>query len=279
MVTRTHIVLVGHTELDFSGSWALYDRVQPLIDRVADTTGKRPRVTYCGTAEFFGEKLVEAFRFVERGDEVGVHSHLPGAHRPKHRYQGRYAYRFDEHGVLNQDRVAGPLRQLAVALGLPAPQTHVSGMFTFHPRTIAVLEEAGLAVDCSVLPGIPATRHPASGDFVLADNSRRTDPRPYRPSRDDPWVAGDSRLVEFPVSGNLGGENLDGQLEALRQRLDGGRPVDVFQSYWHHFEFAQLGWTKGNLDDAERFLIEAARVDGTEFSTAAQAATAFAQES
>jgi hypothetical protein len=274
-----HIVLICHTELDFSGSWALYDRIQPLaeqmFDRVANATGKCPRTTYCGTAEFLGEKLDDAFRFVERGDEIGIHSHMPGAHRPKHRYQGRYAYRFDEHDVLNQDRVAGPLRELAIAMGLPSPQTHVTGMFTFHRRTIAVLEDAGFAVDCSLLPGIPPARHPVSGDFVLADNSRRSDPRPYRPSRDDPWTNGTSRLVELPVSGNLGGEDLDSQLAALRQRFEDNDAVDVYQSYWHHFEFAGLGWTRGNLGDAERFLIEAARLDGVVFSTAAQAAADF----
>ncbi len=31
-----------------------------------------------------------------------------------------YAYRFDEQGVLNQDAIAGPLREIAIALGLPA---------------------------------------------------------------------------------------------------------------------------------------------------------------
>lgn len=278
---QMHIVLLCHTELDFSGSWALYDRIQPLaermFDRVADATGKRPRGTYCGTSEFLGEKLDEAFRLLERGDEVGVHSHLPGAHRPKHRYGERYAYRFDEHGVLNQDRVAGPLRELAVALGLPSPQTHVTGMFTFQRRTIAVLEDAGFTVDCSLLPGIPPARHSASGEFVLADNRRHTDPRPYRPAREDPWIEGTSRLLELPVSGNLGGGHLDGELTALRQRVQGNSTVDVFQIYWHHFEFAQLGWTVGSLEDAERFLMEAARLEGVVFSTAAQAAADFAE--
>lgn len=276
-----HVVLVCHTELDFKGTWALYDRVQPLVsqmlDRVADSTGKRPRITYCGTAEFLGEKLDDAFAFVEGGDEVGVHSHLPGAHRPRHSYQGRYAYRTDTEGVLNQERVAGPLRELAVALGLPAPATHVSGMFTFGQSTIAVLERAGFGVDCSLLPGIGPTRHEASGDYVLADNHRRSDPRPYRPSIEDPWMAGASRVMELPVSGSLGEGNLDGQLAALRARLEDGAGVDVFQSYWHHFEFAKLGWTKGSLEEAEHFLTEAARLKEVVFSTATGAAAAFAK--
>jgi hypothetical protein len=32
----THIVLVCHTELDFEGKWALYDRIQPQMERVFD---------------------------------------------------------------------------------------------------------------------------------------------------------------------------------------------------------------------------------------------------
>ncbi|MCC7407532.1 MAG: hypothetical protein IT442_05640 [Phycisphaeraceae bacterium] len=275
---RLHVILVCHTELDFDGSWALYDRVQPQIermfDRVAQTTGKRPRCTYCGTAEFLGEKLDDAFRLGEQADEVGIHSHLPGAHRPHHSYQGRYAYRFDDQGVLNQDRVAGPLRDLAIALGLPAPRAHVSGMFTFHQRTLSLIEDAGFTVDCSLLPGIPPSRHRASGDFVLADNSRHPDVHPYRPARDDPWVAGQSRLLEIPVSGWLGDADLSPQITDLRVRHDAGG-VDAFQVYWHHFEFADLGWTHGQVTEAERFLVAAARMENVVFSTASQAALDF----
>ena len=39
-----------------------------------------------------------------------------------------------------------------------------------------------------------------------------------------------------------------------------------------HFEFADLGWTKGTLADAETFLMECAQHDGIVFSTASDAA-------
>ena len=273
-----HVVLVCHTELDFEGSWTLYERVQPqmeaMLQRVADATGRMPKVTYCVTGEFLSERLDDAFRFLDAGHEVGIHSHLPGAQRQHgHSYRGRYAYRLDEEGVLNQDTVAGALRQIAIALGLPDPQTHVSGMFTFQRTTIQVLEEAGFRVDCSLLPGEKGT-HEAAGDFILCDNRRRCEPQPYRPATDDPWVPGSSRLIELPVSANLGGGDVAGQLEHLRQRLDGSLAVDVFQSFWHHFEFVRPGLGNATFVDAERFLTECGRQANVVFSTAAEAATA-----
>jgi len=254
----------------------MYEKVQPrmtdVFARVAQKTGKQPKVTYCLTGEFLGERLDDAFSLLEAGHEIGVHSHLPGAHRPRHQYQGRYAYRLDELGILNQDRVAGALRQTAIALGLPAPATHVSGMFTFQRTTIGVLEQAGFTVDCSLLPGVEKAKHEASGDFILADNVRRAEPYPYRPAADDPWADGDSSLIELPVSGNLGGGDIEEQLESLGDRLGGSGPVDVFQSFWHHFEFAGLGWTKGTFEQAERFLLACAGHEQVVFSTASQAA-------
>ncbi len=53
---------------------------------------------------------------------------------------------------------------------------------------------------------------------------------------------------------------MDGQLDHLRRRLSRDGEADVFQSFWHHFEFAHLGWTKGTLADAERFLTECGRL-------------------
>jgi len=276
-MAELHIVLVCHTELDFDGSWALYERVQPeieqLLARVADRSGKKPKITYCLTGEFLSERLEDACQFLEQGHEVGIHSHLPGAQRqPRHSYKGHYAYRLDERGVLNQDAVAGALRQIAVSLGLPAPRTHVSGMFTFQQRTIEVLAEAGFSVDCSLLPGVRGT-HEAAGDIVLADNTRRDQPYPYRPSTEDPWADGDSPVIELPVGGNLGGGDIDKQIADLMARLEGDRDIDVFQSFWHHFEFADLGWTKGTLADAERFLMECTQHDSIAFSTASEAAS------
>ncbi len=273
-----HLVLVCHTELDFDGSWALYEKVQPEIEqvlsRVADRSGRRPRITYCLTNAFLSERLDEAFRFLAEDHEVGIHSHLPGSHRPHHRYAGRYAYRLDKQGVLNQDAIAGPLRQMAVSLGLPPPKTHVSGMFTFQRTTIRTLAEAGFSVDCSLLPGVRGT-HDATGDFVLADNRRRTEPYPYRPSPEDPWADGESPVIELPVSANLGGGGIHDQIAALRKRLDSDRNTDAFQSFWHHFEFAGPG--RGTFEDAEKFLMECSRHDNVRFSTASEAAAALEQ--
>jgi hypothetical protein len=276
MAMKLHVVLVCHAELDFEGSWELYERVQPQMEevfaRVSEATGKKPKVTYCLTADFLSERLEDAFRFLQEGHEVGIHSHLPGAHRPSHRYQDSYAYRLDDRGILNQDSIAGSLRQIAIALGLPPPATHVSGMFTFQPTTIQVLGEAGFTVDCSLLPGAEKSTHPAAGDFILADNARRKVPYPYRPAGEDPWSEGNSSIIELPVSGNLGGGNATGDIASLRERLGGDRATDVFQSFWHHFEFADLGWTKGTFANAEAFLVACARDENVVFSTAGEAA-------
>lgn len=134
-----HVVLVCDRELDSEGSWALCEKIQPEMEKplssVADGTGKRPRTTYCLTGELMSERLDDAFESIEGGHEVGIPSHLPGAHRPRPRYDGRYAYRFDERDTINQDAVAGSLREVEIALGLPSPQTHVNRKFTLQRAT------------------------------------------------------------------------------------------------------------------------------------------------
>ena len=71
-----HIALVCHTELDFDGSWRLYERIQPQMEKVlssvADSTGKQPKITYCLTDAFLSERLDEAFRFCEQGHEIST---------------------------------------------------------------------------------------------------------------------------------------------------------------------------------------------------------------
>ena len=58
-----HIVLVCHTELDFDGSWALYEKAQPgmeeVLREVADATGEMPKMTYCLTSDFLSELLLQ----------------------------------------------------------------------------------------------------------------------------------------------------------------------------------------------------------------------------
>jgi len=266
--------------MDFEGSWNLYERIQPKIDemisRIADATGKKPKMTYCVTGEFLGEpaRLDDAFRFIEEGHEIGIHSHLLGSHRAGHSGLGRYALRLDENGLLNQDLIAGALRQIAMALGLPAPASHVSGYYSFQETTIKVLEEAGFSVDCSLQCGREHERFHATGDFILCHTVRRKAPYPYRPATEDPLADGQSSIIELPLCGSLGHGQAEGQLADIRARLAGDRDVDAFQYSWHHFEFADLGWTKGTFEDAERFLLGCGRNENVVFSTASEAAAA-----
>jgi hypothetical protein len=106
-MAKVHVVLVCHTESGGDGRWAFYDEVQPNIDsmvvRVADATGKKPKMTYCVTGDVLADELDDLFRFVDEGHWVGIHSHLLGSDRPEYMSgRGRYPYIVDEDGVLNQ---------------------------------------------------------------------------------------------------------------------------------------------------------------------------------
>ncbi|MFW6217964.1 MAG: hypothetical protein ACOC4K_03110 [Verrucomicrobiota bacterium] len=143
-----------------------------MIERVAQQTGQLPKVTYCLTNEFITDRLDDAIRFYEQGHEIGVHSHLPGSHRKAHSYSGRCALALDRHGFLNQDRVAGPLREIITSLGFPAPQTHVSGMFSFqqsrvqpHPQLDARFSRQG---------GRISREHRQNEGFDIFHRSQRT---------------------------------------------------------------------------------------------------------
>jgi hypothetical protein len=275
-----HYTLVCHTELGLDGTWGDYDTVQPafeaMIQRVAQRTGQLPRVTYCLTNEFITDRLDDAARFHEQGHEIGVHTHLPGSHRAGHNYSGRYAYAFDPEGRLNQDRIAAPLREIIASLGFPAPETHVSGMFSFQRSTIELLTQAGFSADCSLIPNGRAFRHRATGKFVIADNRRRTDRHPYFPDPADPWVEGSSPLLEIPVSGNIGEayfeidwvRSLQDEERQIALRLEEAEEVGIYQSYWHHFEFSRgHTWTRGSLAKAEEFLVNIGKMKGVAFST------------
>lgn len=285
---QLHFVLVCHAELGLDGTWGVYDEVQPrieeLLKRVADATGKLPKITYCLTSEFITDKLDDAIRFHEQGHEIGVHSHLPGGHRKRHDYSGPYAFKLDERGLLNQDQVAGPLRQILTAAGFPAPVSHVTGMFSFQKTTIQVLGDAGFKVDCSLIPNGDIIKHRVLGDFIIADNRRRTSRQPYHPSPTDPWSEGDSPVLELPVSGNLGcgyfamnwAQSLDDEFALLEKRVATLQGVDVYQSYWHHFEFSRsYNWTKGKIENATAFLTQCAKLKDLHFSTAREAAAAY----
>jgi len=247
--------------------------IDAMIERVADATGKKLKMTYCVTGEFIEDKIECVWPWIECGHEVGVHSHILGSHRHGHSYKSPYDYREDENGVLNQDRFARSFRDMLIAHGVPNPVTHVSGMFTFRDSTLRVLEDAGFEVDCSILPSI-INKHPATGDFVLSDNRQRVSARPYHPSYENHCRDGNAKLVELPVSGWLSGDGLHTkQTSNLKKRLASNDTVDIFQMFWHHFEFAheELNWTKGNLKEAEEFLIGFGKMNSVRFSTAKEA--------
>jgi len=270
-------VLVCHTEADFQGGWGIFEKYQPIIERmiqrVNDATGKELKMTYCVTGEFIEDEIERVWPWIEHGHEIGVHSHILGGHRHGHSYKPPYDYREDEGGILNQDRFARPFRDMLMVQGVPDPVTHVSGMFTFRDTTVRVIEDAGFKVDCSLLPGIVG-KHEATGDFTLCDNRGRASAKPYQPSYGSHCEEGSAKLVELPVSGSLGGGDLlTKQAKVLEERLSCNEAVDIFQMFWHHFEFAreEYDWVKGSLDEAEQFLTLFGRLDSVRFSTAKEA--------
>jgi len=69
------------------------------------------------------------------------------------------------------------------------------------------------------------------------------------------------------------GEFLAERLAEMKERLGRDGEIDVFQSFWHHFEFAELGWTEGTFTDAEKFLLACGEDERVVFSTASEAAS------
>jgi hypothetical protein len=110
--------------------------------------------------------------------------------------------------------------------------------------------------------------------FTLSVFTRRKMGETRSPDRSARAKEGRAKLVELPVSGWLGGDNLlTTQATDLKKRLTSNTDVDIFQMYWHHYEFAheELDWVKGNLDEAEQFLIRFGLIDSVRFSTAKEA--------
>jgi len=279
-----HLVLVCHTEMGLDSTWKDYDTIQPQIDgmvkRVLEKAGKAPKITFCVTNEFLTDKLDECFRLIELGHEIGIHSHLPGSQRNLHSYKGHYTLKFDENGYLNQDKIAGALRRIAIELGIPKPVTHVSGMFSFQKRTIEILSQEGFLFDCSLIPNGKIVKHPALGDFEIADNRNSYSAKAYRPSLSNPWIEGNSKFLEIPVSGNLGCayfemenvSNLTDEFEEVKNRANICNGNEIYQNYWHHFEFSKrYNWVNGDLDAAEDFLMKCAGIENLVFSTAKDA--------
>ena len=71
---RLHIVLVCHMEADFEGGWEIFEKYQPMIEkmiqRVADATGKQLKMTYCVTGEFIEDKIECVWSWIDQGHEI-----------------------------------------------------------------------------------------------------------------------------------------------------------------------------------------------------------------
>jgi len=306
------LAMVSHTETWWAdGTWPHFDEVLDGLHRAWDQgtlSAKRPVVTFCVTAEALEDKETVLHQLQADGHEIGVHSHLPGSHRGAHGYQGEFAYRIDDGGRLNQDLAAARIRARVEQAGLGAASTHVSGFFALRDTTVAVLEDAGFTVDCSLMPGTVGT-HPAAGDFVLWDNRARTCPAAYRLSQSDHCQPGDSRIIELPVWGHLNAEeDQDCLLEIVRRSEQDGVPIashweaywrergsfrdvpssgrqvqgkpEVVQVFFHWWDFLGRG---GDIDTESlarlgRFLRRWAETDDCSFATASHAAQQLAED-
>jgi hypothetical protein len=304
-----YLVMVCHTEPWWrNGSWQFFDEIFDGFQRAWDmaTKGsKRPRVTFCMTLEAVADKDKFFTKLQADGHEIGVHSHLPESQRHQHSYSGDFAYKVDRNGVLNQDLAAKVTRSRITEADLGTPKVHVSGMFTFRDTTACILEEAGLTVDCSLMPGILG-KHDATGDFILCDNRRRTSPAVYRLSRTDHCQPGNSNVIELPVWGHI---NADDDQQCIIEIAEESSRTDtpaahLWESYWrsrgafentpssgshirgkpeaiqmffHYWDFIHP-CGRANADDIQRlgcFLSKWGQVDDCGFATASKAADAW----
>jgi hypothetical protein len=77
----------------------------------------------------------------------------------------------------------------------PRPRSFRAGRFGVGPASIGCLESLGYAVDSSVTPSVNWGISGSEGLSFLGSPTQ-----PYHPSRSSPGVAGDSSLVEVPVT-------------------------------------------------------------------------------
>jgi hypothetical protein len=294
--SKLYVCLVCHTEPDvWNGGFRSIDTILPrfvkMLDTVSDSAGSTPRVAWCITSQV-AQQRAQPFRELDKlGHEIGVHSHFPAA-----------SGKLEHQRELNRDNLDDfqswfpKLCSQIVEAGFPSPRTHTTWMFAYRDSMTQVLRQAGIAAECSVCYG---GTHSLPDGFLLADSRKRTTGKPYRLSVDDHCVAGNSPVIEMPVSGGLGcywepdgkggfdffypiasDAQASHQLQLLHERVGGLSlgEIDIFQIHFHLYEFLPRdGSGKERLRRAQWLLSSIGQLQGVRFATPSQAVEAWMQ--
>ncbi len=288
--SRMHFCLVCHTEPDvWDGEYTSIDIILPkftrIIEDIQDDTGVTPRVAWCLTSQVVQNRPKPFLALLDKGHEIGVHSHFPGASGIIEHQQ--------EINISHLDNFSNWFPELCskiVDAGFPAPRTHVTWMFAYRDTMTDVLADAKIEVDCSVCYG---GAHYLSDGSLLADSRDRKSGKPYRLALSDHCTEGHSPVVELPVSGGLGsywelnkkGEfryfspvasdaEMERQLQLLQKRLGMLLPqeIDIFQVHFHLYEFlTPNGISEERLERTRRLLSLMAQDNRVCFSTPSEA--------
>ena len=288
--SRMHVCLVCHTEPDvWNGGFKSIDVVLPVfLDKmgmVRDHRGNCPKITWCLTSQVAKHRPDPFMELLDKGHEVGIHSHYPGTDGLLEHQQELNRENLDRFGEWLPD-----LCRTVTNAGFPKPRTQVTWMFAYRDSMTQVLSETGIDIDCSVCYG--GVHYLANG-FLLADSRKRSTGKPYRMSMYDHCVEDDSRVVELPVSGGFGDywiPDEKGQFEYfypvtsddeavkmidlfnLRMETLSSGETDIFHIHFHLYEFLPPGgFDESRLERAMTILRSMVRDNRVCFSTVSEA--------
>lgn len=172
---------------------------------------------------FLRPEFIACWKEIEsKGGNVGIHCHEDDPHR---------AYHFDD--MKKMEEAIGFLAEKLDEAGLKSPAFR-GGYMTFSPKTIPILEENGIFLDFSCVPG----RHLMHGDLLVTDWRGAPD-NFYRLSYEDHRKPGDSRVTEIPLGIYIEIESLFNiWRKARRLRKRGGTVVVSVLA--HSYDFSSF---------------------------------------
>ncbi len=178
-------------------------RFLPRFQHLCDRFGFKP--TYLCTYEMATDPLfrdtIAPYQASGRA-EIGAHLH-PWSNPPLGPGEGEGALHLAFPHELPLDVFEAKMRMLTDAITRAfgrAPTSYRAGRYGFHEPHIDVLLRLGYEVDCSVTPYTSHRDAPGSVGGAGGMDFRKARPGAYRLSRDDCTRAGDSALLEVPVT-------------------------------------------------------------------------------
>jgi hypothetical protein len=163
-------------------------------------------------------------------------------------------------------------------------------MWSFYPSTLQIIEREGFSVDSSVAGGRQEEDGVIMYDYPPTELLHPVWRKPYRMATDNVVQAGDSDVIEVPISGHMV-EFERGRDEELvwpffeyhiterfkmRWEQKEENQVDIFEVFWHPFEaIVKSPSARINtpvLARLEEFLTDVGTWEGVSFSTVYDAA-------